>query len=388
MLKVSVIEPIGGHGGNEFYDFGLCEALCEAGIAPTLYTNLLTGLDRDLPVRFRVSKVFKDIFGSRPTWRKAANFLRGLLRARLQSLRRGERLAHLHIYHFDPRELVSILCYRWTGCRVVLTIHDVESFDKFETGDKDSRLQRAILRLADGIVVHNQFAAGCVLSKDPSLDPSLVSVVPSGDLDVAYNVRVPTDRARESLGIPQDVPVVLFFGQIKAVKGVDVLVRAAAAVSDTRTRFLVVGRPWKDTMQRYETLAKELGILDRIEFRSQYVPNDVVPLYFHSADVVVLPYKKIYNSSVLLRAMDYGTAVVASDLPVFQETGRDGQDILLFREGDPLDLAAKIDRMLADPDLRDRLRQEAKKVIQERHSPRAIGARMADVYARAVSRTR
>ena len=36
-LKVAMVEPIGGHRGNEFYDFGLCKSLQEVGVDVSLY---------------------------------------------------------------------------------------------------------------------------------------------------------------------------------------------------------------------------------------------------------------------------------------------------------------------------------------------------------------
>jgi len=35
-VRAAVIEPVGGHGGMDYYDFGLCEGLTKAGVSVAL----------------------------------------------------------------------------------------------------------------------------------------------------------------------------------------------------------------------------------------------------------------------------------------------------------------------------------------------------------------
>jgi hypothetical protein len=59
-------------------------------------------------------------------------------------------------------------------------------------------------------------------------------MVPHGDSDFSTNQIIDRTEARKQLNLPMDQKLVLFFGQIKKVKGLDVLLRAWAIVSDQR----------------------------------------------------------------------------------------------------------------------------------------------------------
>ena len=59
-------------------------------------------------------------------------------------------------------------------------------------------------------------------------------------------------------------------------------------------------------MEEEEFLAiiKENKMEDDCILRLEYIPNDSIPYYFKATDVVVLPYRKIYSSGVLIRSLD------------------------------------------------------------------------------------
>ena len=60
-LRVAIIEPVGGHGGMNFYDLSLCQSLVQAGAKATLYTcdkTAVTGHES-----FKVMRPFHRIYG-------------------------------------------------------------------------------------------------------------------------------------------------------------------------------------------------------------------------------------------------------------------------------------------------------------------------------------
>ena len=71
-------------------------------------------------------------------------------------------------------------------------------------------------------------------------------------------------------------------------------------------------------------------------------------MLFWAADLVVLPYKRIYQSGVLLTALSYGKAVIASDLPPFTEILEDGSNGLLFEANNAESLAAVLTKALGN----------------------------------------
>jgi len=306
----------------------------------------------------------------------------GVIRSLIDSKVNKCKVAHFHVYHFAFRELLSVLFFWSARIPIVLTVHDIESFDRFGRPESlSSRLRsRLMVSMAKSLIVHNTFAKSKIIEKFGSLVASKINVVPSGDLDFLYKSNVSKEQARAELGLDPEHQIILFFGQIKKVKGLDILIEAMKYIKSENVKLIVVGKVWKDDLFIYKSLAESNNVSDAIEWRSNYVKNEIVPLYFKSADVVVLPYKLIYNSSVLLRSMDYGVPVVASNIPVFREIIDDNINALLFESEDSRSLANSILKVLNDECLAKSMIRNSMEYIKTNNSRARIGQLMIDIY--------
>ncbi len=360
-LKVAVVEPIGGHGGNEFYDFGLCEAVALSHDV-YFFTCDKTVLHEKIKVKTKVIKSYKNIYGKRSNFLNGLNYVKGTLSTLMFCLKHKINIVHFHIYRFSRLEKFNLNLFKLFGFKIVATIHDIEPFYKY--GEELSINYNNFLNPVQTIIVHTDFSVNClknVLNKENFLK---VKKVKSADLDFVYNVDIDSRDARKMLGLPSDKRIVLFFGQIKKVKGVDLLIQAFKIVAkEIEDAVLVIaGKPWKVDMDDYIRLIGD-EIRERVYLRLEYIPNEDVPKYFKAADIVVLPYKKIYNSSVILRAFDYGSAVIASDLDTFKEfIGRNEKGVL-FKSEDVDDLAEKMKNLILDSEKIEELKAKAKQYI-------------------------
>ena len=86
------------------------------------------------------------------------------------------------------------------------------------------------------------------------------------------------------------------------------------------------------------------------------VPDAELPGWYAAADVFAFPSTKEGWGLAVLEAMSAGLPVVASDLPVFREYLRPGQDALMVPVDDAAALAAALGTVLDDSALADRLR--------------------------------
>src|SRR6266576_3803653 len=99
-----------------------------------------------------------------------------------------------------------------------------------------------------------------------------------------------------------------------------------------------------------------------------------------AAGVGGLPYREIYSSGVMIRSLDYGAAIIASDLDAFKKVIVDGENGVLFKNEDENDLAEKILSLLNDEEKLKRLRIAAKKTADEKFSWTLIGSKVNEVY--------
>lgn len=109
---------------------------------------------------------------------------------------------------------------------------------------------------------------------------------------------------------------ILFFGFIRAYKGLDLLLQAMAdpvlqACEDIR--LLVAGEFYEDAAP-YHALIQRLGIQDRLVLHTDFIPNAQVRHYFCAADLVVQPYKHATQSGVTQVAYHFDKPMVVTNV--------------------------------------------------------------------------
>jgi glycosyltransferase involved in cell wall biosynthesis len=381
-VSVAVVEPVGGHGGMNVYDSGLCRGLLSAGTQVSLYTCDET-VDPEIQ-GLHFCTPYKKIFGRGNRWIRALRYLIGTLSMAWSAVKSGETIIHFHVYEGAAPELYNILLAKLFGRSVVLTVHDVESMAQ-PAAASHGRI-RKIYRLADRFIVHNQISRRELIER-LGVDGMKITVIPIGNyLEMTSNVPSSTE-ARRALGIGETKKVILFFGQIKEVKGLDLLIEALSkvAIEVPEALLVIAGRPWRTDFSRYAMLIDSMGVRDRCLVHLEYVPDDRVSQYYAAADVVVLPYRRIYQSGVILLAMGYGKAVIASDLPGMSEIIVDGNNGYLFSEGSKDALSKTLVSVLQSDREREEVGKRALKYVQQNHDWNQIGAKTNQLYQELLS---
>ena len=126
-ISVALIEPVGSHGGMDYYDSGLCTGLSANGIDNIWYTCDISQPRGDLPVL--MVRCFEGIWGKDPAWKRGLRFIAGLFRSMKDARSRKVNIAHFHFFHVGLREFASVIIARLFGLLVVVTVHDVEAFN-------------------------------------------------------------------------------------------------------------------------------------------------------------------------------------------------------------------------------------------------------------------
>ena len=201
-------------------------------------------------------------------------------------------------------------------------------------------------------VVHNGVDAARFRSADPDLAAAL----------------------RQRAGAA-DRPLILAVGGIEPRKGSDMLMAAIAALRRSGTGtgpgrrpvLAVVGghsfQDYREYRDRVLSSLPGLGLrLDDDVVLLGTVPDAELPGWYAAADVLAFPSTKEGWGLAVLEAMSAGLPVVASDLPVFREYLRPGQDALMVPVDDAAALAAALGTVLDDAVLAGRLRAAGREV--------------------------
>jgi glycosyltransferase involved in cell wall biosynthesis len=171
-----------------------------------------------------------------------------------------------------------------------------------------------------------------------------------------------------------------YFGRLVEEKGLLLLVEALAQLRDPNWRLnLVGGGPLRATL---ETRLRDLGLSDRVQFCDQ-IPSTQMPAQYQSLDAFVLPsltrpnWKEQFGR-VLVEAMSSGVPVIGSDSGAIPDVI--GEAGLVFPEGDAAALAACLDRLQQDPELRAQLAEQGRQRVLDHFTHPSVAQATVDVY--------
>jgi D-inositol-3-phosphate glycosyltransferase len=282
---------------------------------------------------------------------------------------------------------VLMLYYRLLGKKIVLTVHNVNAARR---DSKDTRLNRLTLRvqyrLTHHIFVHTE-KMELELIEEFGVQRERVTVIPFGINNAVSNTHLTPARAKQRLGIQSDKKTLLFFGNIKPYKGLEYLITTFQQLLREREdyRLIIAGRPdnreeyWRAIQETIDEDVKET----RIILKANFIPDDETEVYFKAGDLLVLPYRHIYQSGVLFLGYSFGLPAVAADVGSLRDEIVEGKTGYVFKPEDPTDLARAIKQYFASAlyvNLSSR-RQEIKHYATERHSWATVGQKTIAVYA-------
>lgn len=148
-------------------------------------------------------------------------------------------------------------------------------------------------------------------------------------------------EARRRLGI--EGRMLLFFGFVRAYKGLDLAIEALAKVKDDLSdlSLWICGEFW-DNQRKYDRLIERYGLQNRVRIEAGYLPQNDLALRISACDGVLLPYRSVTGSGILGNAFAMNKPVIASNTGSLGEMVRQGRSGLLCKPNDSAALAQTI----------------------------------------------
>ena len=388
-LDVTVSLLTGGF--DKHYAFGLATSLLAQGAT----IELIGGSEIDCPeFHSHPSLIFLSLRGS---LRRNVSFTDKALRigryyARLIAYSAAAKPRVFHILwnnRFEFLDRTALMSYyRLLGKNVVITAHNVNARRR---DGNDSALNRLTLkfqyRLANHIFVHTEQMKR-ELREDFGVPEKRITTIAFGINNAIPNTRLKSAEAKQRLGLRETERAILFFGRIKPYKGLEYLIDAFRELLKTRKDYRLIIAGTADPDDYYWA-----SLSNRIrEYREngsaivipKFVPDDELEVYFKAADVLVLPYREIYQSGILFLGLSFGLPALAADVGSFNQEIVEGQNGFLFRSEDPCALAGAIERYFASElyAALDRRRDDIKRRATVQHSWEGVAQATLNVYAR------
>ena len=298
---------------------------------------------------------------------------------------REERCSALLVQEYEyPRFDTCLLLGKLIGLPVLATF---QGGRPVKDGYLEGWIRRRTIPRADGLLIGPRREAKAVRARY-GLPPEAITIV-GNPIDV--NEWRPGERAaaREALGLPDDVPVACWHGRIDIRrKGLDILVKAWRQVCqerpETDLRLLLCGGGAGNAILRQ---LMEEAPLRGVHWHDEYTTDrEIVRRQLAASDVFVFPSRHEGFAVAPMEAMACGRAVVACDAPGVADLLAGGERAggVIVPPKKPRALAKELGRLLDDRVLASRLGEAARRRMEERYSPEAIGSALVSALHAAV----
>lgn len=176
------------------------------------------------------------------------------------------------------------------------------------------RRQQGFVALSDSVVeqIHQLTDVPAVASPHPIYDH--------------YGERMTKAAACKALGIDATKDYILFFGLVRAYKGLDLLLDAMGQVKDElpNMQLLIAGEFYEHEDKYREQIARN-GLTDRVIIRNEFIPDGDLRKYFGAADLIAQPYKSATQSGVTQVAFHFEKPMLVTNVGGLGEIVHHGQ---------------------------------------------------------------
>jgi len=269
-----------------------------------------------------------------------------------------------------------LLKKRW-GVKLLIQLHTSTLDDPFWLTESPANRWRRlvglfVLQSSDGVRVVSSHARQWLV-ETVGLSPDRVFVNP-------VSISLP---GNDHTGYHAD-GYVLFVGSLKLEKDVETLLYAFAQVRNSfpGARLVIVGDGPEMSTLRHR--AKELDILDSVEWRG-IVPYSQLGAVYSGASVFVLPSVHESFGRVLIEAMNYRVPVVSTDTEGGREVVQDGVTGFIVPRRDPEAMARRIAYLLSHPAEAERMGAAGREAVRFRYNAERLRREWIDIWFRVAS---
>ncbi|QPC80993.1 glycosyltransferase [Phototrophicus methaneseepsis] len=220
-----------------------------------------------------------------------------------------------------------------------------------------------------------------------------IEIIPPG-VNIERFHPVGMQAAREKLGMAKDKQLLLFVGRVERLKRIDTVLRALADLGERdsdilqRLCFMVVGGDPHDAdndeMSCLQRMTDQLNLRSYVCFAGAR-EQDVLPLYYSAATVVLMPSDYESFGMVALEAMASGTPVIASEVGGLAFLVKDGETGFLVPTKSPERIAERIRDLVVNPEKREKMGEQASHLAQS-YAWNQIADRLLDSFNTIVKR--
>lgn len=276
---------------------------------------------------------------------------------------------------------------RWAGLRashrpaLVHTFHGhvLDGYFSRPVREVFVRVERYLAKNTDALVAVSDHVRDELLALGIG-KPEQWRVIPLGfDLSSLVALQSQSGRLRERIGLDGSVPLVGILGRLAPVKDHETLIRGLAGLDGVHLAVLGDG----ETKERVLGLVEELGVGDRVHLMGWW--TDIASA-ISDLDVVALTSRNEGTPVSLIEASAGGKPVVSTDVGGVRAVVDDGITGLLVPPGDSEAVAAAVEKLLSDRNLRTRMGGAGREHVRDRFDKARLISDIKNLYRELLNR--
>ena len=193
---------------------------------------------------------------------------------------------------------------------------------------------------------------------------------------------------RSTLGIPTHAPLIVTVGNVRPVKGIDILIEAAAKVvqQNPEAVFLVLGRISDgEYFRQLQTMVQRLGVREKVRFVSE---SAQILSTLRASNVFCLPSRSEGFSNALIEAMACELPCVATRVGGNAEAIEDGQSGYVVESEDSDAIADRILKLLRDPSMARTMGKTGRKIVEAKFTSEIMMRKLVALYEHLLQESR
>ena len=293
----------------------------------------------------------------------------------------------IHIHHPFVLSSPAIMYGKKLGIPKILTLHtQYERYAYYIAPIPEKLTQEAIKR----IIFNLAYKIDCITTPSGSMKELIksygiknrIEVIPNAiDLDpFRQKDELKCSEIRKRYNLKEDDKIILYVGRVAQEKSIDKIIEALAITKRkgiSNVRLLIVGGG--PAIEELKNLVRSLQIEEQVIFTGE-VKNEEIRHYYKIAYLFTIASTTETFGIVIIEALASGIPVLAVKAPGAVDILTDGLDgLLVDNDNDIEKFANALDKIIREPELRERLSQGALKT-SERYSIDIVSERMLNLY--------
>jgi len=284
--------------------------------------------------------------------------------------------------HFPFASTILINMNRGLRERIIYTAHIGEEKKRFAL---DSSAPLALRFFSPDLYLMKRVRKSVVLNEplkekliERGIEEGKLEVIPNGVNVDDFNLsKEEVERVKEKYELNETT--VMFSGTVTPRKGVEYLVKAAEILKENNVLFLIVGNTNLD--REYANKVMEYAKQRNLKIRfTGFVPYRDLKALYSACDIFVLPSFGEGDPIALKEALASGKPLIGTKVGGIPAQIKDGWNGFLVEPGNEKQLAEKIRYLIDNPEERERMGENSRKLAREEFDWKKIAERYLKVY--------